>query len=357
MPKTQQITALFILLAVLFCSSAVFAEDKPVFLVTLIRHGDRTPCYHIPSSPYDWKLRLGELTPLGMHQEYLLGKSYRARYVEKLGFLPPTYKDNTIYARSTDYNRTIMSAQAFLCGLYPPGTGPLLDNGCPAIPYGYQLIPIRTVPAAQDLLLLGNIINKKKINELRSEYVFTTDEWKKMNSAYQDRFARWSKIFGVKINSLKDLDHPADNVNVRLLKGAELPEGLTESEAREIAVLFSKIMAQECRPRKIGCIVARDFMRELISNIEEVVEGKQDYRFILYSAHDTTMLPVLSMLGTPSDSQVPYASNLAFELYRNENGYSVKVRLNDKDIILPFSGNKTICTFEQFKKSVLDESW
>ncbi len=357
MHKTQKIIALLILLAVLFCSSAACAQEKLILVVTLIRHGDRMPCHAISSSPYAWELGLGELTPLGINQEYLLGKSFRTRYVEQLGFLPPKYKDNSIYARSTNINRTIISAQSFLCGLYPPYTGPLLDNGTPALPYGYQPIPVRTVPEDQDRILLGINVNKKRYKEMVRQYVFNTDEWKKETSSCEDKFGRWSEIFGVKITNLMDLNDSGDNVNVRLLKGVPLPEGLTETEAREIVRLFQWTMAEVCKPRKISCFIAREFMNELIAHMEKAVKGPRQYSFILYSGHDTTLIPVLSALGAPLDSQPPFASNVSFELYRNKDEYSVKVRFNDKDIALPFSDKKTTCTLEQFREAVLDESW
>ena len=357
MTYTLRLTAIFTVLALLFCSAAACAEDKLVLVVTLIRHGDRTPCHAIPKHPYDWKLGLGELTALGINQEYTLGKSFRAKYVEQLAFLPDKFDDRLVYARSTNYNRTLMSAQSFLCGLYPPGTGPLLDNGCPALPYGYQPIPVRTVPEAQDTVLLGNRIYKKQVDELISRHVFTTDYWIRLTSAFKGNFERWGNLFGIKVNTLRDLIKPGDDLNVRLLKGVPLPAGLTEQDARDLAMLFNVVLARECRPRKIGCLVSKGFIIELTDLMEKAIEGKSEYKFVLYSAHDTTMLPVLSAIGAPQDNQVPYASNVSFELYRNESGHYMKAAFNGREIKFPFADDKTTCTVGQFRKGALDDSW
>jgi hypothetical protein len=355
MQRAWRIITLPLILLLLSGSAIVVAQEKLIFAVTLIRHGDRTPVHNIAASPCDWTPGLGELTPLGINQEYLLGESLRTRYVDQLRLLPPKYQFNSIYARSTNYNRTIMSAQSFLCGLYPPGTGPLLDDGRPALPAACQPIPIRTVFKEQDRLLLGQDRIEKRIDEMVHSYVFTSAEWQKMNVSCAGKFDRWSRIFGVKIGNLMDLVPPGDNVHVRLLKGVPLPAGLTESEAHEIVKLFQWAMAQGYKPRKISLLITEDFMQDVIGHMQKAVEGKEEYKYIVYSGHDSTILPVMSALGAPLEATPPYASNVSFELYRDKDNYTVKVRYNGKDIALPGGGGKTACTLEQFRTAMQNE--
>ncbi len=59
-----------------------------------------------------------------MRQEYLLGKALRQEYVAQYHLLPEVYDANTLYARSSDLPRTLMSAQSILFGLYPLHSGP-----------------------------------------------------------------------------------------------------------------------------------------------------------------------------------------------------------------------------------------
>jgi hypothetical protein len=355
MSKARRIITFALILALLLGSKIAAAEEKLIFAVTLIRHGDRTPCHSFAACPYDWTPGIGELTPLGMHQEYLLGQSLRTRYVEELRLLPQRYHYNSIYVRATNYNRTIMSAMAFLCGLYPPGTGPLLDDGKPALPAAYQLIPLRTMPVDQDRLLHGQDISRTKIEEMVRTHVFTTAEWRKMNASHADKFDRWSRIYGVRIENLGNLIEPGDDLNVRLLKGVPLPGGLTEAEAREIVTLSQWAMAQKLKPRQVSRPIMAYFMRELINDMQKAIDGKQEYKFILFSAHDNTILAVMAALGIPLEATPPYAANVCFELYRAGDGQNVKVRYNGKDIALPDTGGRTTCTFEQFRKAVLDD--
>jgi len=71
----------------------------------------------------------GQLTPEGTRQMMEVGRMYRERYVNQLGFLPSDIAPGVMYVRSTDVPRTILSAQSIMTGLYPspsPSSPPLV---------------------------------------------------------------------------------------------------------------------------------------------------------------------------------------------------------------------------------------
>lgn len=68
----------------------------------------------------------------------------KKRYSE---WLPEVYSAEDVHVRSSDYDRTIMSAQANLAGLYPP-VWPYDWNMEPG--KHFQLVPIHTVPKSMD---------------------------------------------------------------------------------------------------------------------------------------------------------------------------------------------------------------
>ena len=88
----------------------------------LFRHGDRTPIQSYPTDQYTestWERYggFGQLTQAGMHRHFDYGRFLRDRYRK---FLNKTYNRNRVYIRSTDYDRTLMSAYSMLSGLFEP---------------------------------------------------------------------------------------------------------------------------------------------------------------------------------------------------------------------------------------------
>ncbi|KAK5970458.1 Lysosomal acid phosphatase, partial [Trichostrongylus colubriformis] len=131
-----------------------------VYLQVAWRHGDRTPASPVPFSPASsWDEGLGELTRKGIAQQYRLGKWLRARYGRWLG---NRFDRSEVFVRSSDYNRTIMSAQANMAGkkmtssialgLFPPTKSEMWDDVLP-----WQPVPVHTVPRAMDKELYEDI--------------------------------------------------------------------------------------------------------------------------------------------------------------------------------------------------------
>lgn len=139
---------LFLVLISLCVSKNNIALEKLIFTIDFFRHGDRTPIVLLSKKPYREMMGSGELTPFGMQKMYRLGTKFHKIYIDDYHLLPSHYRNEVIHVYSTDFNRTLMSAQSFLLGLYPLGTGPYL-NRKPALPRAYQPIPIHVIPEYQ----------------------------------------------------------------------------------------------------------------------------------------------------------------------------------------------------------------
>ncbi|CAI5443612.1 unnamed protein product [Caenorhabditis angaria] len=136
-----------------------------LFVQTLWRHGDRSPTKTFKTDAFqegNWTFGgggWGQLSPLGMEQHLNLGKRIRARYVDKMGFYPKKYDSKQIYVRSTDVNRTLISAMSNLLGQYGQDDGSSMAGiDYPAVagwPKGFVPIPVHTVPDETDHL--GNV--------------------------------------------------------------------------------------------------------------------------------------------------------------------------------------------------------
>ena len=128
----------------------------------------------------------GELTPVGMRQHFILGSNLRKHYKENLKFFPEHYNPEWINVRSTDVNRTLMSAESQLYGIFPLYTGPNISSNISnklllppyktlvskhfikklkrdALLQNFQSVPIHTVSFDKDYLLKLLILNLKLI--------------------------------------------------------------------------------------------------------------------------------------------------------------------------------------------------
>ena len=112
------------------CASFFLLSDSKLVLVIhtfryllikiSLRHGARGPIYDNYDSK-DQVYNAGELVPTGMRQHYNLGRQLRKEYIENLNFLSPAFNHEEIYIRSTNVNRTLMSAQSLFMGFFPNG--------------------------------------------------------------------------------------------------------------------------------------------------------------------------------------------------------------------------------------------
>jgi len=157
-----------------------FPPEKELLAVTVMfRHGDRTPIDSYPNDPYKgqqyWPVGPGQLTPRGKRMHFHVGQYLRRRYGDKI--LREQYNATDIYVRSTDVDRTLMSAMSNLAGLYPPKGNQVWNPNLL-----WQPIPVHTRPLADDNLLSSHakcpkfkqlyeeLMNSKEIQAINQKY-------------------------------------------------------------------------------------------------------------------------------------------------------------------------------------------
>uniref|UniRef100_A0A7E4VQP8 Acid phosphatase n=1 Tax=Panagrellus redivivus TaxID=6233 RepID=A0A7E4VQP8_PANRE len=128
--------------------------DELVHVQVLFRHGDRAPAGTYANDPYQenaWPVPWGELTNDGMFQHFTQGRRLQKRYIQDLKYVHQKYRSNHIKVRSTDVDRTLMSAYAHLAGFY--GTSPDTHPSDGSWPSNWSPVPVHTVDHATDRLL------------------------------------------------------------------------------------------------------------------------------------------------------------------------------------------------------------
>lgn len=85
----------------------------------------------------------------GKMRAYRVGKILKTRYEDLMG---PLYIPNAVYATSTDFDRTKMSLQIVLAGLFPPSELQMWNPEFPWMP-----IPIHYTPEPLDTTMKGEL--------------------------------------------------------------------------------------------------------------------------------------------------------------------------------------------------------
>ncbi len=325
-----------------------YAQEKLLFAIDIIRHGDRTPLITIPTIPFHWAEGLGQLTPSGMSQSYQLGQRLRNKYVNQAHLLPARYNAETIYIQSTDLNRTIMSAEACLLGLYPLGTGPSLPKTkIPALPGFYQPIPVHTLPQDQDRLLRVDS-NKKTLNALLHQYVYSTPEWMLTDGKLQPKYAHWSEATGLIITHANQLILLADALFINQRYHIAAPQGLSEQDVKDIIQAGRWMFITTFKNRALAVGLNRFLFQTIADTLQQARKQEKPLKCILFFSHDAVISNIITLLGATLDDIPRYASDLNFSLVKKgKQHYYVKVTLNEQPIRIP-GCQINVCTLEQF---------
>lgn len=191
---------MYFILLINLISNIISQNQNIRFSFVIFRHGARSPYYDLTDDfidifGYKWEGKK-ELTGIGQRQHFLLGNRHRKRYIEEYKLINEKYDPREIYVISTDSNRTIMSAQCELLGIYlgngnnlndeqvqnanPPNNISYFDEekeklGNKVLPYNIEVPPIHQFFVKDHTMQLHDVRNckgHKKIyetNEKRKE--------------------------------------------------------------------------------------------------------------------------------------------------------------------------------------------
>ncbi|UJR35430.1 hypothetical protein I4U23_028187 [Adineta vaga] len=338
-------STLFVLICIL-CISSRQINGQQMQLISghiLYRHGDRTPVTTFPLDPVkssDWPNGYGQLTIAGIEQQHRLGAYLRTRYGSLLN---TTYTASEIVVRSTDVDRTLMSAQSNLVGLFP-----IANITVDKVPI--QPIPIHTVTINLDFLLGQN--DCPRYDQIEEE-IDESDDVKKLNQYYQpffEQLQQWTGLTNITVYNAWDV---ADTIFVEHIYN-KAPAWANDAVRKNLSdvndLAFHYLFANNDSRRIRGGPLIQDIWL----NMNNSVHGSSFRKVKMYSAHDTTVSAVLSFLGINYPHQPQYASALFVDLYQQDTSYFVKVEylnVTDSNTSFPYildgcpSAN---CPFDKF---------
>ncbi|KAI9189838.1 hypothetical protein H9P43_001271 [Blastocladiella emersonii ATCC 22665] len=342
-------------------------------------HVQKTPslatCYH------------GQLTDRGRTTLSSIGASLRDLYVGKLGFLPSTFADPAlVYLRSTDYPRTLESLHSLMLGLYPPASRTATD----------ALHIFTRTPSGRDNVYPDH--ECARYMHLRKQFTALIKS---------DLRAREYPSWPADLRAM--LDEKYGPVLAFDVLGSALahdwPVNVTPADFERLRAASSRLWFDHMAEYPVfPKLMLGRFVTELHELQHHVVAGKpptpdpefsmhlqhvterhlvrdsgvagpavklapQLPKFAVYSAHDTTMAPLLGALGLWHGEHrywPLFASHVTIETFRAkgaaaaqsspEDAHYVRVKYNDRATTLPACAapgdhhpdDRSLCTYRAF---------
>ncbi|XP_066893261.1 lysosomal acid phosphatase isoform X2 [Kogia breviceps] len=303
------------------------------FVTLLYRHGDRSPVKTYPKDPYqedEWPQGFGQLTKEGMLQHWELGQALRQRYHD---FLNTSYHRQEVYVRSTDFDRTLMSAEANLAGLFPPDG---MQRFNPNI--SWQPIPIHTVPIAEDRLLKFPLGPCPRFEQLQNETRRTPEYQNEsiQNAQFLDMVANATGLADLTLetvwNVYDTLFCEAHGLVLPPWASPQTMKRLSRLKDFSFRFLFG-IYEQAEKARLQGGVLLAQIRR----NLTLMATTSRLPKLLVYSAHDTTLVALQMALDVYNGKQAPYASCHIFELYQEDSGnFSVEMYFRNESTKAPW---------------------
>ncbi|KAK2727676.1 prostatic acid phosphatase-like [Artemia franciscana] len=306
-----------LILFLMLCAACCYEKNDTSTLELvhiLFRHGDRTPINPYPNDPYKdpvyWPMGWGQLTNEGKRRHYRLGQFLRERYSN---FLNSSYNLDEIVVRSTDVDRTLMSAESNLAGLYLPIGDQIWAN------LTWQPIPVHTIPVSQDFLLSPESFCPR-YNQMLIE-LDNLPEIKRFNEEHMELYRYLTEQSGKQVNNARDAEYIYDTLFIETRFNLTLPNWTDSVYPEPLKEVSDFSFGMKAYTNEMKKIRGGPLVREIREHIKMKIQGKlfpKKRRFFMYSAHDVTIAMFLQSLDIFNGIQPPYASLVMLELHKDE---------------------------------------
>nr|XP_034186973.1 venom acid phosphatase Acph-1-like [Osmia lignaria] len=350
------LTCAIIGLTAIICVATVEAELEVVSV--LFRHGDRTPDdsndEKYPNDPYldydFYPMGRGQLTNQGKRREYTLGRFLRMKYGR---FLKDLYTQETVIGVSSEYDRTKMSLQLVLAGLFPPNREQKWN-----LMLNWQPIPTNYIRRYEDNLFLP-----EDCPLYANEYdrVLESPEGRKALSKYSDLMKNLTEWSGKNISTPWDMYYLYHTLMAEYSMDLTLPDwAYTVFPNGDLwngtvfaydAASFTPLL------RRInGGAYLREVTKTMLNFITDRVENER--KMYLYSGHESNVAAVMQSLRVYYPHVPEYSSALILELHKIDNEYYVKILnylgIPSKIIELQIPGCEKLCPFDKYLELMED---
>lgn len=177
--------------------------------------------------------------------------------------------------------------------------------------------------------------------------IYTYLQWHKLTQKYGDDISRFSRLSGFHIDGFNPLIQLSDALTIRKIHHIAWPQGISREDGKKLEQWGNIAIADSMRLKTMYCPMGSTFIKTITDKFKH--REPKSPKWILYSAHDSTLLAVMNMLGAPMTHNPPYASDLNFSLFERDNTTFVDIHLNGRPVFVPACGGNH-CSVEQLEK-------
>lgn len=266
-----------------------------------------------------------------------------------------------MYVRSTDVDRTLMSALSNLAGFYPP-TGKDLWNE----EIKWQPIPVHTVPEHQDIIVAAK--KSCPVYEYELKKLYKTAEFKDYDKEIKPIYDYLTEKSGKKVHSLQSVQNIYSCLHIEDLNDMALPEWTREVYPDKLRPISGFSFAVKAYTPLLARLKSGPLLKDILKHFKAKTLKQliPDRNYWIYSAHDTTVANMLNTLGvfkTLGYHNPPFAATILFELRQFDKQYRVQAFYKNSTAepqALDLPGCGTSCDLDKMfevYKPVLPVDW
>uniref|UniRef100_A0A670JMX1 2-phosphoxylose phosphatase 1 n=1 Tax=Podarcis muralis TaxID=64176 RepID=A0A670JMX1_PODMU len=306
----------------------------------------------MPRYPSHSLCEMGELTQTGIVQHLRNGQLLRNIYIKKHNLIPSDWTSKHLYLETTGKSRTLQSGLALLYSFLP-------EFDWKKINFRHQWSTI-FCSGSCDCPIRNHYLEE----EQRRQYSLRVK-----NIHLEKTYADMAKIVGIPTRQLR-ASNPVDSMLCHFCHNVSFPctkNGCINLEHFKTIKTHQLEDEKERQEKKYyylyALLATHPILNQTANRMQRIAEGKREELFVLYSAHDVTLSPVLSALGITEARFPRFAARLVFELWKDGKKYKehfIRILYNGVDVTFQTSFcrdynkhyTKLMCPLEKFVRFV-----
>ncbi|XP_015132522.1 2-phosphoxylose phosphatase 1 isoform X1 [Gallus gallus] len=302
----------------------------------------------LPRYPSHSLCEMGELTQTGVVQHLRNGQLLRETYINKHKLLLNDWTAKQLYLETTGKSRTLQSALALLYTFLP-------DFDWKKINMRHQWSTI-FCSGSCDCPMRNHYLEE----EQRRQYSLRVK-----NNDLEKIYVDMAKIVGIPTRQLR-ASNPIDSLLCYFCHNVSFPCTKTGCIGMEHFKVIKRHQLEDERERQekklyflYALLATHPLLNQTVNRFQRIAEGKKEEIFVLHSAHDVTLSPVLSALGITEARFPRFAARLVFELWQDgkrPKEHFIRILYNGADVTFQTSfckdyykrSSKPMCPLEKF---------